>query len=313
MIRAGVLVFLGLMVAAPAQAGVCQRWGQPETVGQLDPQQIRESSGIAVSRKFAGRLYHHNDSGAGPIFYVTDGAGGNMKVVTLDIPRPVDVEDMAIGRCAGARTCLYFGDVGDNNSVRDGGSFTIVAEKADYAPTETPLRVVRIRYPDGELNAEGFAIHPNGDLYLVSKVDQGTQPTRIFRLTRKQLAVSDGSVQTLTEVGRIDLAPLMRAGSAKTIEDRSMRVTGFDIARNGRRAVLLTYNGALEIGFNLARPLPPQATWRLGRDFGYIETANLLQAEAITYTADGRSILYDSERSTSPDPAPIMRQTCEAR
>ena len=266
-----------------------------------------------MSRAFPGRLYHHNDSGAGPLFYLTDRAGGSVRTVALPIPQPTDTEDMALGRCAGAHSCLYLGDIGDNPSLRTGISFNVVAERRDYGAQESPLRIVKARYPDGAHNAEAFAIHPNGDLFLVTKA-ASPAPTQIFRLTRQQLAVSDGSVQTFTEVGRFDLLALMQAdGPKEAFRNGAILVTGMDISPDGRRFLILTYDGAVELGFNLARPIPPQSQWRAGRDFRVIDTTRLPQAEAIAYEPGGRAFLYDSESPGNPPDSPILRQRCEVR
>ncbi len=314
------LTALALACAGPAAAAVCQRWSAPVKVAAIDPKVINEASGIGVSRLFPGRLYHHNDSGAGPVFYVTEAAGGNLKTVTLTIPKPGDTEDMAIGKCAGAKSCLYFGDIGDNGSSRKNGvRFNIVAEMASYAETESPLRVVHASYPDGPHNTEGFAIHPNGDLYLLTKVSP-PGIVQVFKLTRAQLAVADGSMQTFTEVGRFDLLALMAADGPRPAPATSglgangrPTVTSFDISPDGKRALILTYRGAVELAFDFAKPLPPQAQWKAGRDFRVIETAVLPQSEAIAYEPGGWSFLYDSESPGSPAESPIYRQACEKR
>jgi len=306
--------------AGPAAAAVCQRWSAPQKVAAIDPKVINEASGLGVSRLFPGRLYHHNDSGAGPVFYVTDASGGNLKAVTMTIPKPGDTEDMAIGKCAGAKSCLYFGDIGDNGSSRKNGvRFNIVAESASYTDTVAPLRVIHANYPDGPHNTEGFAIHPNGDLYLLTKVSP-PGIVQVFKLTKAQLAVTDESMQMFTEVGRFDLAVLMNADGPRAAPPTSglgangrPTVTSFDISPDGKRALILTYRGAVELGFDLAKPLPPQAQWKAGRDFRVIDTQALPQAEAIAYDPRGWSFLYDSESPGSPAQSPIYRQTCEAR
>jgi hypothetical protein len=215
---------------------------------------------------------------------------------------------MSMGQCGDSkgdgRTCLVFGDVGDNGSSRASVSFIMMPEKETYADIETPLRVVNARYPDGAHNAEGFAIHPNGDLYLLTKTSPG--PAQIFRLTRDQLRVGDGAMQTFTEVGKIDIAPLVGDLAAQR---SALLVTSFDIAPDGKRAVILTYGAAIEIGFDLSKPLPPQAGWKSGEDFRRIDIARQPQTEAIAYAPNG-AILYDSEKQGDA-PVPLYRQTCQ--
>jgi hypothetical protein len=292
----------------PGQAAprVCAAWNAPEQAGAIDPA-IMEASGLAVSKAFPARLYHHNDSGRGPKFFVTDSAGANLRTVNMANYKDRDIEDMSMGACGDAksdkRTCLVFGDVGDNGSSRPSVAFILMPEKQAFADTETPLRVVNARYPDGPHNAEGFAIHPNGDLYLLTKTSPG--PAQIFRLTRDQLRVSDGAMQTFTEVGKIDIAPLVGDLAAQR---GALLVTSFDIAPDGKRAVILTYGAAIEIGFDLSKPLPPQSGWKSGQDFRRIDIAKQPQAEAIAYAPNG-AILYDSERQGDA-PVPLYRQTC---
>jgi hypothetical protein len=281
---------------------ICAAWSAPEPAGAIDPA-IMESSGLAVSKAFPSRLYHHNDSGRGPKFFVTDAAGANLRTVTMANYKDKDIEDMSMGPCDG-RTCLVFGDIGDNGESRPSVSFILMPEKETYTDTETPLRVVNARYPDGSHNAEGFAIHPNGDLYLVTKTSPGS--AQIFRLTRDQLRVSDGAMQTFTEVGKIDIAPLVGDLAAQR---GALLVTGFDIAPDGKRAVILTYAAAVEIGFDLSRPLPAQPGWKRGEDFRRIDIAKQPQTEAIAYAPNG-AILYDSEKQGDA-PAPLYRQTCQ--
>ena len=306
-----IVAFLACAACAtpPGEAGprVCSAWNAPEQAGAIDPA-IMEASGLAVSKAFPSRLYPHNDSGRGPKFFVTDLSGANVRTVTMAGYKDKDIEDMSMGPCGDSkgdkRTCLVFGDVGDNGSTRPSVSFILMPEKETYADTETPLRIVNARYPDGAHNAEGFAIHPDGDLYLLTKTSSG--PSQIFRLTRDQLRVSDGAMQTFTEVGRIDIAPLVGDLAAQR---GAVLVTGFDIAPDGKHAVILTYAAAVEIGFDLSKPLPPQSGWRSGEDYRRIDIATQPQTEAIAYAPNG-AILYDSEKQGDA-PVPLYRQTCQ--
>src|SRR5262245_46344406 len=96
---------------------VCSAWSAPEQSGTIDPA-IMEASGLAVSKAFPSRLYHHNDSGRGPKFFVSDSAGAGLRTVTMAGYKDKDIEDMSVGPCGDGRTCLVFGDVGDNGGGR---------------------------------------------------------------------------------------------------------------------------------------------------------------------------------------------------
>ncbi|MCI0482170.1 MAG: hypothetical protein L0213_11360, partial [Candidatus Dadabacteria bacterium] len=83
----GVIIFMSAMIliSAPvSRAALCKRWSDGEKAGALDHLQIDEASGIAVSSKFPGRLYHVNDSGSGPYFYLSDLSGGKTRAVRIE-------------------------------------------------------------------------------------------------------------------------------------------------------------------------------------------------------------------------------------
>ena len=291
---------------AQQAARLCRAWSEPERAGVIDPVALKEASGIAVSRAIPNRLYHHNDSGMGPKFFATNADGSNLRTITIANYEPRDIEDMSMTSCGiGKANCLVFGDIGDNSVKRESVQFVVIPEKQAYQDTETALRMVKARYPDGPHNSEGFAFHPNGDLYLLSKISRA--PAQVFRLTAAQMKTSDGSLQTFEQVGIIDVPALMTVpGEAAP----SGQVTGFDISPDGERALILTYNGALEIAFDLSKPLPPQSQWKEGADYRRIALTRLPQAEAIAYAPDGRSFIYDSE-TPSGATSVLYRQTCQ--
>ena len=119
---------------ASALAGPCLEWKPAEKFGSLHPAYLREASGLAVSRAHTGRLYHHNDSGGGPHFFITDASGGKTRRVKVSGFEPRDMEDMALGKCAGARTCLVLGDIGDNDRKRTTVAFALIAEHKAKKP-----------------------------------------------------------------------------------------------------------------------------------------------------------------------------------
>jgi hypothetical protein len=306
----GLAAALSLACAPAFAAGLCPAWSAPEKAGTLDMMKLNNTSGLTASRAYPGRLYHHNDAQGGPKFFTTDMTGGALKEVVISGFSPMDLEEVSTGKCAGAASCVVFADFGDNPVTRPVMTFAVLAEKASFADTEAPLRLVNARYPDGPHNPEGMFIHPNGDLYLITKIATRETMTMIFRLKAAQLSVADGSVQTLEKVAEVDLAKLMTPPGGAAPARRPM-ATGMDVSADGKTFVVLTYSGAVELAFDLALPLPPQSEWQEGRDYRRIATAtNLPQAEGITYTPDGKAILYTSEFMNGGAESPIMRQRC---
>lgn len=288
------------LLVAPAVAadGVCTRWSQPVQAGDLDISRINEASGIAVSR-MAPRLYHINDGNASQ-FLVTDLQGGATQTIKVSGFTPQDIEDLALGPC-GSDTCLVLADIGDNGGRRDSVQFAIVKETERFAAQVAPLRVVVARYPDGPHDAEAMAIHPSGDLFLVTKGRLASRtPSLLFRLSAEQLAA--GGEQKFEAAGSIPFATLDGMGT-------SLRrvVTAMDISPDGKRFVLLGYDTAIEFAVDLTKGLP--ATWVAGTTHAKVPTFLLVQAESIAYDRDGRTLLYSTE-SVSDSPAPLMRQSC---
>lgn len=289
-------------------ARLCPKWTAAEAVGSIDGRLIGEASGLEASARYKDRLYHHNDSGDDLRFFVTDRSGGDAKVVNLTGPRPRDIEDMSLGPC-GAATCLYLGDIGDNPASRSEVSFTLVREKARFAGTERPRRTVRARYPDGAHNAEAFAVHPNGDLFVITKPADARmtrrEPARVYRLKASQLrAGGSGEPQTFEKLGEIDLPALVPEGSVP-----DWIITAMDISADGRRVVALSYGAVYELAVDLAKGLP--GAWVRDETFRVIRVKPLPQQESVAWTPDGRAILFNTEANTRPT-APLMRLRCEA-
>ena len=307
--RAATLLACAL-IAAPltAEAGVCKAWSAPVLAASIPSKPIDEASGLEASRAYPGRLYHHNDSGDDLRFFVTDMAGGDLKIVNLKGPKPADIEELSLGPC-GAKTCLYLGDVGDNAGARSEVSFTILPEKKTYAAVETPLRVVRARYPDGPRNVEAFALHPNGDLFVVTKpVDKemtNPGPASVYRLSANQLRQTAG-VQVFSKLGQLDLPKLL-----SDLPFPGWIPTGLDISRDGKRAVLLTYMAVVELGFDLSKGIPAKLT--PGENVSVFRAAPLAQQEAITLLPDDSGFLYDSEAGRKAATFPLNKVTCTAR
>lgn len=290
-----------LLLASPAAAGTCPTWGPAEPFGELDVKLVNEASGLDVSARYRDRLYHNNDSGDGLRFYVSGLKGQGTRAVEIAGDKPLDIEELSLGPC-GRKTCLYLGDIGDNPAKREGVVFTLVVEKKAFGDRVKPLRVVRARYPDGPHNAEAFAVHPNGDLYLVTKPADARMmtpgPALVYRLTAAQLR-NGKEVQTFAKVGEIDLPKIMAAypfpGSI---------ATALDIAADGKRALLLTYVAALVLDFDIAKGLdgPHQV----------VALNTLPQQEAGAWLPDGSGFLYDTELTRNAKGAPIRQVVCKA-
>ncbi|MGH9267370.1 MAG: hypothetical protein ACRD0D_04255, partial [Acidimicrobiales bacterium] len=55
-------------------------YGAPVKLGDLGDPAVKESSGLAASRRNPGRLWTHNDSGDGPLVYCLERSGASCGV-----------------------------------------------------------------------------------------------------------------------------------------------------------------------------------------------------------------------------------------
>jgi len=270
-------------VAAPAApSGVGQRWSSPRQLGTLDTSMVDESSGIAVSRVVPDRLYHINDSGDGGYFYVSNFQGQNVQRVRVSGFSPTDAEDMAYGS-VGGKNYVMIGDIGDNGESRSSLTLVVIEEQATFGTTVTPAFKVAFRYPDGAHNAEAMALHPNGDLYIMTK----ESTSRIYRLTAAQWQNTTGQVQTLEFIGTFSLAS----------QTDSSSITSMDFSADGSRLLILTYDGAMELETRTVNGKLDFSQY--GRTGGpahkVIPLTVLPQQESISYLPNGRDFLYTTE------------------
>lgn len=297
-----------LTLSASGYAQLCTHYDGAVRVGTLDPS-LPEASGLAVSRHFEDRLYHINDSGRGPYFYLTGTHGENTQRVRIKgfSARDADLEDMGLGPCDVAPSCLFIGDIGDNLREREELELLVIEEQETYSDEVTPYRRVRFRYPDGPHNAEGLAVHPNGDVYLLTKEESFFRPapSRLYRLPREAWEEGEG-VQVLEAVGSLPL-PL---GEVALLSGFNRVATSFDISPDGARFLVLTYGGALEVVLDLSERWRPLSLLQVGKDYRTIDLKRLPQQESVAYEPGGESFLYTSE-TLGGTGGEIVRVACE--
>ena len=176
------------------------------------PEEISESSGIAVSRINPNVYWTHNDSGDGPVLYAVEPSIGIVSRIYLLDVEAYDWEDMAISHCPDSdKYCLYVADIGDNLSIRDSVQVHIVEEP--IIDLELPVRLyvtpltMNMKYPDSvSRNAEGFAVTDSLDFLIIPKL-KNVLSTPVFKLSFLDWSNNLESEETfvLKPYGRLDL------------------------------------------------------------------------------------------------------------
>jgi hypothetical protein len=98
-------------------------------------------------------------------------------VVDLNIDKPTDWEDLAIGP-AGEETRLVIGDIGDNKAKRESIQLQVLPEPV---PGQEPpaVQTLTLQYPDGPRDAEALLIDPETGALLILAKSAGSE---IYRL-----------------------------------------------------------------------------------------------------------------------------------
>ena len=120
-----------VVAASAAGTEVQSRFGAGEMVGVVESEMVQEASGLAASRKNAGVLWVHNDSGDVPRIYAMSTGGKHLGAYMLGGVYASDMEDVAIGPGPDPNVdYLYVGDIGDNTETRNTVAIYRVAEPA---------------------------------------------------------------------------------------------------------------------------------------------------------------------------------------
>lgn len=205
------------------------------------PIEVRETSGIAVSAHGTDVLWTHNDRGNDPILYSVSADGRLLNRVAVPGAVLEDWEDIEAGSCDAGR-CLYIADIGDNTGTRESITIYEVVEPAPDAESTLPARPLHARYPDGPHNAEALFMLPSGDLFIVTKGDDG--PLMLYRYPAAMAETNPGA-GALAGGGSGaagDTVTLEKVREGHTPEGRGDLVTGAAASPDGRWVAVRTYS-----------------------------------------------------------------------
>ncbi|MFF3216446.1 WD40 repeat domain-containing protein [Streptomyces sp. NPDC002886] len=252
---------LALLPSAAAASGSAASGSAASGFTITDPR-IKESSGLAASRIHPGVYWTHNDSDDGPYVYAVDSATGKTvaRITLTGIGKPRDVEGISLGPDGR----LYVGDIGDNL----GGSWNHVwiyrfAEPKTLGDATLKAEQFTVKYADGPRNAEALMVHPvTGRVYIASKDEKAGG------LYEGPATLSASGTNTFRRIGDVPW------------------VTDGAFSPDGGQLVLR--------GYLWARTYP----WKDGRPSGDGEAVAAPwqgQAESVTYTADGSTLMFGAE------------------
>ena len=288
-------LFATVAIRPTAHAATCIEFYDAEKVGEFANEAISESSGIALSRQHDNLLWTHNDSGDSPRIFALGKDGASRGIINLEGASARDWEAMALGPC-GDETCLYVGDVGDNNAVRESVALYKVVEPTprgigtDQTVTAESLELI---YPDGPRDCEGIASDPlTGDILFIEK--SFTAEAKVYLLPADAWEVDAQPPFTLLSLGEIDFDTDSLTGGL---------VTGIDISPSGTELFARTYAA----GFHI--PLIRDAQNRIIGFEGprLVNAYDRGQCESVAYDRTGLELWFTCEDVNGP----IARSTCK--
>jgi hypothetical protein len=228
------ILFVG--VVALTSAGAAEQDGSSnaakcEVAGPLvQVPELPEASGLAASQRSPGRFWAHNDSGE-PLVVALDSNGTVLGRVRVAGAKVEDWEAVAVGPCP-AGSCVYVGDIGDNDARRRDVAIYRFPEPADASGAVAGADVFRVRYPDGAHDAEALVVTPTGDILIITKGDTGS-----LGLYRVPPDAKPGETATLQPIGKPRQAG--KPPAADRITDGAVSPSGAWVALRTNSALLL--------------------------------------------------------------------------
>jgi len=280
-----------LIVLAGAFAGCAFA---PATVaGRIDASDVREASGLAQSRIDPGRLWVINDGGSPPVLHAIGHDGRWLGTLALDGADNNDWEDLASFEFDG-RAWLLIADVGDNVGDRQHVTLYLVREpeRLEAGGRAAPAAVTNFRFPGGPRDVESVAVDPvERQVYVLSK---RTVPPELYALPLLFEPVD--RILTAELVAPVRSLPAPSAAElrrAPRTQSWHWQPTAMDIAADGARAVILTYE-AIYFFDRRAGDSWPEA---LNRTPVRVALDGIKEAEAACIVGDSIFVTVESSRA----------------
>lgn len=306
--RLNALLFIPVVVASGCA------WPDDSPESELGPtsvlkvetsvhRRLVENSVAVTSVSQPGIIFGLNDSGNGPYLFAIDSSGVGRGMWEIVGAQNRDWEAASIGPCSTGSpegSCLYVGDVGDNESRKPRLTVYRFAEPrvagVGDSMTARPARVREVTrldfvYPDRPHDVEAMYVGRDGSVFLITKrrlLDaQGRpRPALIFRLP--PAAWDSSGIRTAALVDSLPIIPGQYQGGL--ISDAAL-------SPDGRRLAVRTYANVFVFAMDSTTGLPRRD---VAPGFCVIAGLREQQGEGIGWWWDRRRLVLTSEGRNEP-------------
>ena len=202
----------------------CDPYASIGVAGTIASHHLVEASGMAASRTSPGVLWTHNDSRDGARAYAVGPDGADLGGFDIAGALAFDWEDMAAGPgWDPTQSMLFFGDIGDNFSIRSGRTTVY------RVPEPNPVSIngsiegavpLEYQYPVGVYNAEALFV-ADGSIFIVTK---SRDEARVYRGD----AAGDGSTVEILELVTVLSLGAEVSGADMSWDGSTIALRGYD-------------------------------------------------------------------------------------
>jgi hypothetical protein len=243
----------------------CSPYESVGVAGTVISPDLVEASGMAASRTRPSVLWVHNDSRDGARVYAVGPDGADLGAFDITGALAFDWEDMAAGPGSDATgSMLYFGDIGDNFSIRSGRITVYRVPEPDPGAADEAIDgaiPLEYQYPDGVYNAEALFVADESIFVITKDRDEA----RVYRGD----ATGDGST-----VETLELVTILNLGA---------EVSGADVSWDGSTIAFRGYTTV----WMWHRPPGMQVADALATEPCTAPSPDEVQGESIAFLADG--------------------------
>ncbi len=274
-----------------------------ESVMEIRPtlhRRLVENSVAVTSVSQPGIIFGLNDSGHYPEIFAFDSTGKARGAWQVQHATDRDWEAAALGPCHpsdASPSCLYIGDVGDNDARKN--HVSVYRVKEPEVPETIPGSTLTIpvldrldfRYADEPHDVEAMYVAPDGALFLITKrrlLDANRQPRPALMY---RLPVSAWDSSGMVTANLVDSLPIV-PGSApgRQVSDAALSV-------DGKRLAVRTYSEVFVFAVDSAtgRPVANRAPTSC-----VIVGLDEKQGEGVGWWWDSRRLVLTSEGRNAP-------------